>query len=472
MVRLLLVQLLLVFTFSLGNSQEIWSLEKCVDTALKSNLRLKGAALNTENSSVALRQAENQRYPSLSTGTNAFLNLGRSIDPTSNQFVQTTFLANNFSVNTGVLIYNGGRLQNNIKQAGLDAKSTVLTEEQIKRDIILEVSTNYLNALLTKENISLSRNRIVQTQQQLEFIRGLINYGARPENEVFELEAQIATDEQAIIQAQNNYELALLRLKQVMNVNINLPLDVDVKITMDGLTDPISVDLNDLYNRGQANQISLKAREINVEAAEIGIKIAKAGYYPTISFGGNITTNISNKGVKIDGYTTQVFNQRAVINNQIVDFGLEREIPIVSTANYFNQFNSNLGYGFGLNVNIPIYSNYNVTSNVERARLRAEQAKIDLNQEKQIVQSNVTQAYVDAKASKATFLATEKSLEAQKKAFEVAKKRYEAGTINNFDFTQQKTRVDIAEINYLNAKYDYIFRTKVLDFYLGKTIKL
>jgi outer membrane protein len=470
--RFLLLQVLIFLASSFVHAQEIWSLEKCVDMAVKTNLRLKGAGFTTETASVNLKQAEHQKYPNLSLGTNGFLNLGRSIDPTSNQFVQTTFLANNFSLNTGVLVYNGGRLQNNIKQANLDAKSSSMNEEQIKRDIILEVSTNYLNALLNKENISLSRNRIVQTQQQLDFIKGLISYGSRPENEAFELEAQLASDEQALIQAQNNFDIALLRLKQVMNVDINLPIDVDVKVTMDGLTDPITVDINDLYNRGQANQLSLKARELNVESAEMGVKIAKSGYYPTITFGGNIITNTSNKGQKIDGYTTQVFNQTAIINNQQVVFGLEREVPIISPANYFNQFNSNLSYGFGLNVNIPIYSNYNVTSNVERARLRTEQAKIELSQEKQLVLANVTQAYVDAKAAKATFNATEKTLDAQQKAFEVAKKRYEAGTINNFDFTQQKTRVDIAEINNLNAKYDYVFRTKVLDFYLGKTIKL
>ena len=470
---------LLSFAFSvlfagstLLTAQEVWPLEKCIDMATKNNLRLKGAGINAEVSNVALRQAENQRYPSLSAGTNAFLNLGRSIDPTSNQFVQTEFLANNLSLNTGVLLYNGGRLQNNIRQAGLNAKNAMLTEEQIKRDIVLEISTNYLNALLSKENIALNRNRIIQTQQQLDFTNGLITYGTRPESEIFALEAQLAADQQALVQAQNAYEISLLRLKQSMNVDINLPMEIDIKINMANLTDPLAVDLNELYNRGQANQVSLKAREVSVESADMGIKIAKAGYYPTISFGGNITTNISNKGRKIDGFRTEVVNQRVIFNNQPVDIGFESQQPIIVPANYFNQFNSNLGYGFGLNVSIPIYSNYNVSANVERAKLRSEQAKIELNQEKQIVQANITQAYVDAKASKATFEATEKSLETARKSYDVAKKRSEAGSINNFELIQQKTRVDIAEINFLNAKYDYIFRTKVLDFYLGKTIKL
>jgi outer membrane protein len=454
------------------SAQEVWPLDKCIDMATKNNLRLKGAGINSQTSEVAVRQAENQRYPSLSMGTGAFLNLGRSIDPTSNQFVQTEFLNNNLSLNTGVLLYNGGRVQNNIRQSGLNAKNAVLNEEQIKRDIILEISTNYLNALLTKENIALNRNRIIQTRQQLDFTNGLIKFGTRPETEVFALEAQLATDEQALVQAQNAYELALLRLKQAMNVDINLPIDVEIKINMDDLTDPLTIDLKDLYNRGQANQISLRAREINVESANLGISIAKAGYYPTITFGGNLSTNINNKGKKIDGFRTEVVNQRVIFNNQPVDIGFESSFPNLVPSNYFNQFNTNLAYGFGLNVNIPIYSNYNVTANVERAKLRSEQAKIELSQEKQLVQSNITQAYVDAKAAKATYEATEKSLETARKSFEVARKRFEAGSVNNFDFTQQKTRVDIAEINFLNAKYDYVFRTKVLDFYLGKTIKL
>ncbi len=455
-----------------GSAQEIWSLEKCVNTALITNLRLKSAGINSANTKVNVRQNENQKYPNLSLGAGGNLNFGRSIDPTSNQFVQTAFLANNLSLNTRVLLYNGGRLKNSVLQSNLDAKSAGLNEEQIKRDIVLEVSTNYLNALLNKENIALARNRKIQTQLQLDFINKLIEFGTRPENEVFDLEAQLATDDQSLVQAQNNFEIALLRLKQAMNVDINTPIDINVNISIDDLTDPLSVDINDLYNRGQANQVSLKAREISVESAQMAEKIAKAGYYPTISLGGSLSTNISNKGQKLEGFRTEVFNQNIVFNNLPATIGLEQSVPVFVPANYFNQFNSNLGYGFGLSVSVPIYSNYNVTAGVERAKLRTEQSKIELSQEKQLVLANVTQAYTDAKGSKATFLATEKTLEAQKKAFEVARKRYEAGTINNFDFTQQKNRIDIAELNFLNAKYDYIFRTKVLDFYLGKTIKL
>lgn len=453
-------------------AQKTYTLEECISTAIKNNIGLASADLTSRNSEVTLTQNKHQMYPDLSIGTNSFVNFGRSIDPTSNQFITSTFLSNNLTLSSNILLYNGGRVKNSIEQAKLDASSALMNKDQIERNIILEVSTAYLNATFGVENITLAQNRKKQTQQQLDLIKKLISYGTRPENEVYDLEAQIATDDQALVQAQNNYDLALLRLKQVMNIPPTEDINIQKVPDITNLTDPIAVDLNSLVERGSANQPSIKARQMSIKSAQIGEKIAKAAYYPTIGFGGSLRTNYSNQAKTVERLDTRRINQDVFVNGTPVTLGLDQDFPVLSNTPYFSQFGNNLSYGFGLNINMPIFTNYQAKGGMERAKIRTEQAKLDLLSEKQQLNTQISQSYADAKVAKANLAATTTTLNAQRKSYEVATKRFEAGAINNYDFIQQKTRVDIAESNFLNAKYEYIFRTKVLDFYLGNNIKL
>jgi outer membrane protein len=472
MIKKILVGFSLILGISELKAQDVMSLQSCIDAAVKNNLSLKSAEITTKNADVTMTTAYQQMYPSLNGSNGSFVNFGRSIDPTTNQFIQTTFFSNQWGLNAGMNLYSGGRIKNGIEQSKLDYKSAQLSEEQIRRDIILQVCIAYLNTLFSKENIALARNRRIQTNQQLQFIRSLVTYGTRPENETFDLEAQLATDDQSIIQAENSLEINLLRLKQAMNLDPKANIDVENIGDLGNLTDPFTVSIDDLTSRGQANQPSIKARETAIQSAEYGVKIAKGAALPNIGIGGNLNTNYSNQGRSVDRFEKQIVNQTVLLNNQPVTFGVEQNIPILSNTPYFKQFGNNLAYGFGLNITMPIMSNYTIRGGIKRAQLQVDQTRVALSNEKQTLQSNLVQALTDAKAAKATLAANNKTVEAQRKSFEVARKRYEAGAINNYDFTVQKTRVDIAENNLLVAKYDYIFKTKVLDFYLGNNIKL
>ena len=455
-----------------GFSQEVWDLQKCIKTAIDNNLTLKNAALTKESAAIDLTQAKHGQYPNLSGSSGTFLNFGRTIDPTSNQFIAANFFSNNYSVNTGILLFNGFRLRNQIKQSELSFQSAMLDQEQTIRNITLDVATAYLNALFAKERINVAQSNLAISEQQLNQTQKLIDAGNSAPNEIFNIQSLFAQNNQALVAARNDYTLGLLQLKQLMNINVETNFEVGANANVDNLTDPLSVELSTLMSRGSSNQPSLKARQIDVLAAEKGTDIAKARYYPTVNLGGSLSTNYSNQGRIVTGFNTEISSQTVIFQNNPVTIGFQNQVPIFADKPYFSQLKDNLSYGFGLNISIPILSNYQIKGGVERAKINVERAEIALKQEQLTINSNIQRAYADAINARTSLDAIKATLDSEKNAYDAASKRFEIGAVNSFDLTNAKTRLDIANTNYLNAKYEYIFRSKLLDFYLGNEIKL
>lgn len=455
-----------------GFSQEVWDLQKCIKTAIDNNLTLKNAALTKESAAIDLTQAKHGQYPNLSGSSGTFLNFGRTIDPTSNQFIAANFFSNNYSVNTGILLFNGFRLRNQIKQSELSFQSAMLDQEQTIRNITLDVATAYLSALFAKERINVAQSNLAISEQQLNQTQKLIDAGNSAPNEIFNIQSLFAQNNQALVAARNDYTLGLLQLKQLMNISVETNFEVGANANVDNLTDPLSVELSTLMSRGSSNQPSLKARQIDVLAAEKGTDIAKARYYPTINLGGSLSTNYSNQGRIVTGFNTEISSQTVIFQNNPVTIGFQNQVPIFADKPYFSQLKDNLSYGFGLNINIPILSNYQIKGGVERAKINVERAEIALKQEQLTINSNIQRAYADAINARTSLDAIKATLDSEKNAYDAASKRFEIGAVNSFDLTNAKTRLDIANTNYLNAKYEYIFRSKLLDFYLGNEIKL
>ena len=453
-------------------AQESWSLQKCIEYAVDNSLNLRNATYAKESASIDLIQTKNAQYPTLNAGVNTSLNFGRTIDPTSNDFIVANFFSNNYSLQSGVLLFNGFRLRNQIKQAGDNLKSAILDLDQQERNLKLDVATAYLNALFAKERVKVAEGNLDLSNQQINQTQRLIDAGNAAPNDIYNFQSQQAQNNQQLVAARNEYSMSILQLKQLMNLDIATNMDVDAPENVSDLTDPLSIEMNTLLQRGSANQPSLKAREFDVLAAEKGVDIARAQFYPSISFGGNLITNYSNKGREITGFNTERVNQTIFLDNNPVVVGFENQVPIFSDKSYPSQIGDNLSYGFGLNINIPIVNNYQAKGTVARARLGLEQARLAYDIEKQTLTSQIQRAYADALNARSSLEATNVALNTEQTAFEAAQKRYDIGAINAFDLTNAQTRVEIAKANQLNAKYEFIFRSKLLDFYLGKELKL
>ncbi len=460
-------------TIHLGSSaQESWTLEKCIKEALTNSLLVKNADIAIENTSISQKSAKHSRYPSLNGSTGVFWNFGRTIDPTSNEFVTTTFFSNNVSLNSSILLYNGGRVNNTIKQADLDVMAATKDKEQVEIELVLSVTTAFINVLFAQENLENAQGQLLVTQQQLDQVDKLVRSGSRPANEKLDIEAQIATREQAIITNQNALDIGLLQLKQIMRVEPDVTVTIAAPENIEVSYDPEALTFAEVYASAVRTRKDVEAAEIRVNSSQLGKKIAKSSLYPSVGLGGSLGTNYSNQGRTIVGSNDVFAEEEVFINNQSVLIGREVTIPVVEKANYSTQFQDNLSYGFGVNVSIPIYNNYNNRASIQRAELNIMNAQNQLEQVKDQIKNTVQQVLADARAAKKSLVASEKSVIAQRAAFNNASRRYELGSINSFDLVTIQNQLDQAEINLIISRYDYLFKSKILDLYMGKQLSL
>jgi len=439
-------------------AQEVWPLRKCIDTAIKNNLSIQGAKLNLKSAEVDATQAKHQRYPNLSGSSSVFWNFGRTIDPTSNTFTTETFFNNRIGLNTGVTLFNGFAINNSIQQTKTNVSASKEDIQQTQNDIALNVASFYLNALFAKENQLIARANLDMSRNTLNQIQTLVKSGARAANEALDIEAQVATDEQAMLTAENNYTIAKMQLRQLMLIDQDI--DVEMPGSIELKTDPMLVEFNELYRGALTTQRSVAAGELRVKSADLGVKVAQGQRYPSLS------------GIRFNGTQTVPNELVAYLQGVPYSFIINQDVPIYSKAGYSYQLDHNLSYGVGFNMQIPILNNYNTSANIEKAKIMRENAALNLETTKQNLKITVQQAHADAKAAKVKFQAAEKALAAQQAAFDNASKRFSLGAINSFDLSNARTRLDNAKNSLLIAKYDHIFRVKVLDYYLGKGISL
>lgn len=452
--------------------QVVWSLERCIAHALEHNLQIAASGINRELTDADLALAKHSRYPNLNLNANVGWNFGRTIDPTRNEFITETFFNNGISLGSNFTIYNGNRINNSISQAKINQRAATEDLEQMKRDVMLNVATAYLSALFEIENVKNAEIQLQQTRDQLAQINRLIEVGNRPENDRLDFESQIALNEQTLVTARNNYTLAILRLKQLLLVGPDVAFTIvnPGDIIVD--SDPDLISFEELYKSALRTQPAVLAAEQRVQSAMLGEKIAAASFYPTVGGRVSMNTNYSNRGIKLTGFESRFVEQNVTVNGTPVTIGTEQQIPVIEENPYFGQLNDNVSYGAGLGLSIPLYNNNQVRNTVQRAKLSISNAELNYTQTKENLKITVGQAHADAKAAKSRLEAAQKNLRAQQNLYENAQKRFTAGTQNSFELLRIKSLVETAEINAVTSKYEYLFRLKVLDFYLGKPLRL
>jgi len=456
----------------LANAQEEWPLERCIQHALENNLNIKQAEISVGFAEINEKQSKQARYPSLNASANINSNFGRSIDPITDAFSTQNFISNGLNLNTGMTIFNGYRISNTIKKSGIDRQAAELDVDQSKRDIALAVANTYLNALFAEENLKIFESQLQTSNEQLSQIQKLISAGVRPANESLDILAQIATNEQNIISAENNEQIALLNLKQLLNLEPNVVMVLETPNQVEITNDPDLLTFDEVYRSALQNQPNVKAAEMRINSAEIDEKISRAGLLPNLSIGGAIGSNYSNQGRRVTGTESVLRSQEVFINGMPITIETPIDIPNLENTPYLNQIDENLSYGIGLNLNYPIYNNYATKAGIERSKLNIINAQTQAEIQKNNLKTTVQQAIADAKAARRKLNASERSLEAQQASFSNAEKRFNAGTINSFEYVTIKNALAQAEVNAVLSKYEYLFALKIIDFYMGKSIKI
>ncbi len=470
--RFVVVLLINLTCFEATYSQEIWTLEKCIRRAVEQSFLIEQNKANVEDAAISNIQAKHARYPNLSASSNVGWNFGRTIDPTTNTFNNETFFNNGFNLSSGAVLYNGNRINNNIALSDKNLKAGLQDMEQAKRDIVLNVATIYLNLLFAKENLQLASVQLKQTQDQLESLERQIKVGNRPENDRFEIEAQIATNNQRLVQAENNLKIQLLTLKQILRLDMDTEIEIaQPNLDISSITDPEILTFQELVLSAVQSEPAVAANKLRVESAELSKKMADAEAIPVLSAFGGARTNYSNRGFRIGEPQLTFIDIPVTFGNQSGVLTLPQQIPNFKESPYFEQFNDNISYFVGLNLNIPIYSNYTIKAGKQRAKINIKRSQLNYEQSIENLKVTVGQALTDAKLAKARYAAAIQTLEARKNLYNNTLKRFEIGNVGTFELINNQSLMEAAVFEELTAKYEYIFRTKILDFYMGVPIE-
>ncbi|MCC7244567.1 MAG: TolC family protein [Saprospiraceae bacterium] len=455
-------------------AQETWSLERCLQHARDNNLTLKQAEASVRTAILSEKQAKANRLPNVSGSISGGEQFGRTIDPTTNQFSTVATNFNSLGVNAGVTIFNGGLINHSIKQAGWDLKAAQADAQQTGNTLALSIASAYLNILLTEEQLENAQKRIETSRQQLSTTQKLINAGTLPLADQYNVMAQLARDEQTAVQVQNNLELGYLTLKQFLQLEPDFDLRIErPEVLIPADANPDMLGLPAVYETARETQTSVKAAEYREMSAKEGIAIAKSGYYPSINLGANLSSNYSSQFQDYNVVGVRDGDPQTIkVGGVPVEVSFPEAIIEASKIPYGKQIEQNFGQGIFMSMNIPIYQNGRTRLNVERARLGVLTAELQKNQAQQQLKNDIQTAIANARAARRQLEAAQKTNDAMQTAFQNTEKRHAIGTVNSLDLVTARNNRDIAENDLVVARYDYLFKLKILDFYLGKPIAL
>lgn len=436
----LLIIFLFGFIFQSAAQKKIWTLEEAVNYALTNNLSIKQATLNTDLKNEDIISAKGNRLPSLNASASESFSFGSSID-NGNIRISGNRNSTSFGLNSSVTLFNGFRNLNTVKQAKLGHEVSILDLEKMKNDISLNIVNYYLNILFNKETIKVAQEQLQISKLQLNKAQQLVAEGVKPKSEVLDAEATLANDEEKLVTAQNNLDLSLLSLAHLLQIS-HKNFDVQ-ELKLNVISPTLKYDNTEtIFEKAVVEKPEIKSAELEVKNALFSVEIAKSLYYPTLSLGYNFST--------FYGHTEGLPNQES----------------------FLDQFEDNKSHNVNLSLNIPIFNGFKTKSGVSKANINSRLASYALDNEKLKLRETIERAFTDAKAALNQYIASEKSVVAQQESFKNAQDRYNFGAMTSFDFEQVRGRLVNAQSNFINAKYNFVFKTKLLEFYYGIPIVL
>jgi outer membrane protein len=441
---------MLLMTFLLGvgivsAQMRKWTLEECVLYAVENNLTIEQFELDLQNAQIDKSDALGNLLPRLNGTMSTSASTGLILDPTTNGFVTGTIFSASNSLTSSMTLFDGMRNVHNVNRAKLSALASQYRLDNLVDDIRLNVANSYLQVLSNKEALKVSRAQYEVTVQDLKRTKELVESGVVPRGDLLEIEATAANQEQQIVNGENAVLISRIVLAQLLQITDYVNFD----IADDDFDVPPSDILNSspkvIFDKALTFRNDIKFSATNVELAEKDLQIAKGAVFPTLGAFFNYNTRYSDQ-------TRDPFTGEKI--------GFKDQLWI------------NDGISYGAQLSIPIFNGFSTRNSIKRSQISLDKARLQLDQDKLILESNINQAYVDVQNFAKSYEASLKTLEARRLAYEYTKERFDVGLMNAFDFSQAQARVDNAEAEVISNKYNYIFRIKVLEFYFGLPIVL
>lgn len=423
---------------SASQAQEGWTLRQCIDYAIEHNINIRQTANAVDQNSVEVNSAKWARLPNLNGSAGQNWSWGRAASPVDNTYSDTNNGSTQLGLSTNVPLFTGLQLPNQYALAKLNFKAAIEDLNKAKEDVAINVTSAYLQVLFNQELSKVADSQVALSKEQYNRIARLAEVGKAASAEVSEAKARVAQDEMNLVQASSNYQLALLDLSQLLE----LPtpegfalLQPDTTVEFTPLTAP-----DDIYTEALTNRPGIRAAQLRLEGSEKNIRIAQSDYYPQLSFGAGLGTNF---------YTLN--------GSANVGFG--------------KQLKNNLNKYIGFSLNVPLFNRFSTRNRVRTARLQQMDLTLQLDNTKKVLYKEIQQAWYNAVAAESKYNSSTIAVAANEESFRLMSEKFDNGKANFVEYNESKLNLMRALSDKIQAKYDYLFRSKILDFYKGKAIE-
>jgi outer membrane protein len=429
---------------SVQSQTKLWSLEDCIRYAAEHNISIQQLQIQKSSAEIDLNTSKMSRLPDLNASLGQNWNFGRT-QIQSGLYENQTQSNTNFSISTSIPLFMGFRLSNEVAKNRLELEAATQNLEKAKENLALNVASLFLQVLFNKEILKINEEQLALSQLQVERTKVLVEEGKVPISQLYDIEAQVANDQVILVQAKNNLKLSLLDLAQNLELEQNTNFDIYAPEMDNVVKEYVNITHSPatIFDNAIQNKPVIKEQELRLESSKRMMKIAKSGYYPNLSLSLGFGTNYFYL------YTG------GLLNNPFAD-----------------QIRNNASEYIGLNLNIPIFNRLSTRNQVRSAKFNIENQQLILDNTKKTLYKEIEVAYLNATAAHEKYQASSIAIKATSEAFQYAKDRYETGKSSVFEFNEAKTKLVKSQSEEVQAKYDYIFRMKILDFYNGVPIKL
>lgn len=430
-------------------AQKKWTLRECVDYAVENNIELRQQAINVKKTEIDLSTSKNQRLPDINASLGQSFNFGQSPDYSTGTYQSNNAAETNFRIGASIPLFTGFKIPNQVKADELNLQAATEGLRKAKENLELQVVSLYLDVLFKKEILRAYHEQADLSKLQVERTEILVESGKVAASQLYDIKAQQAKDDLNVTTGVNDLDLSLLNLSQSLNLPEANNFDIQEPKSDDVVTDNLSsvIPPDQVYKLSLGVKPHIKEAEFKLESTKKALKVAESGYWPTIDLDMSYST----------GYTHV--------------YGAKYDKPeLEELAKFSNQINDNQRQSIGVSVKIPIFNRFQTRNSVRAARLNIENQNLVLDNVKLALYKEIQQAYQSAVGAHATYVSTGKAETAAEISLKFAQERYDIGKSTAFEFSEAKTKLLASRSERIRAKYDFIFRAKILDFYQGKPI--
>ncbi len=447
---LCLIQVFILLNSGIVTAQQVWKLEDCIQYAFDNNLVIKQQVINTEYNSNILQQSKINLAPDLNAGSSYGFSWGRALDQTTYEFTEDQrIMSLNMNLNTSVTLFSGLQQLNTVKQNEFNLLASLQDLERFKNDIALAIAASYLQILFNTELLGIAESQLKITQLQVTRTQKLVEAGSVARGALLEIQAQAASEELNVISAKNQFDISYLNLTQLLDLDSVGDFTIEIPEFGDIAAKEFLVSVNSVYNEALTVMPQIKSYEYQLASSEKELAIAKGARMPSLNLSSSLSTGYSDIRERLNPAT-----------------GEFEPYP------FPDQVQDNRSTTLSLGLRIPIFNGWMVNTNISNARLGLMNSRLLLETERNNLYKDIQQAYADAVAAQKKYLATQQALVSMEESFMYTEQKFEVGLVNTVDYNAEKNRLTRTQSDLLQAKYDYIFKTKILDFYRGIPLTL